>query len=229
VLVHGALSDGSGWRDVYDILKKDNFSVSVVQLPLTGLSDDVAATQRVLDRQDGPTLLVGHSYGGTVITVAGAHPRVRALVYVAALQPDVGESTSMLAASIPGLVSSSDFQPSGDGYIFFNPEHFAAEVAADVPLPLADFLAYAQKPVATAAFDAPVPHAAWRDKPSFAVVATDDRELNPELARWMYRRSASVITEIKASHLVYISQPEAVASVIARAARVVALTESESP
>jgi pimeloyl-ACP methyl ester carboxylesterase len=219
VLVHGALSDGSGWRGVYDVLTKDGFRVSVVQLPLTGFSDDVAATQRVLDRQDGPTLLVGHSYGGTIITVAGAHPRVAALVYIAALQPDVGETTNTLAASMPGLVSPSELQPSGDGYIFFNPERFAAEVAADVPPALADFLAHAQKPVAAAAFDAPVPHAAWRDKPSFAVVATDDRELNPVLARWMYRRSASVVTEIKASHLVYISQPEAVANVIEHAAR----------
>ncbi len=219
VLVHGALSDGSGWRGIYDILTKDGFRVSVVQLPLTGFSADVSATLRVLDRQDGPTLLVGHSYGGTIITVAGGHPRVAALVYIAALQPDVGETTNTLAASMPGLVSPSDLQRGGDGYIFFNPERFANEVAADLPPALADFLAHSQKPVAAAAFDAPVPHAAWRDKCSFAVVATDDRELNPELARWMYRRSASVVTEIKASHLVYISQPAAVATVIERAAR----------
>ena len=176
VLVHGANTDGSGWRGVYDILKKDGYHVSVVQQPLTGLSDDVAATQRVIDQQDGPVILVGHSYGGTIITVAGADPKVRALVYVAALQPDVGETTSKLAASMPG------------------------EVAA-------------------AAFDAPVTVAAWHNKPSFGIVATADRALNPELARWMYKRSGAKTTEINANHLVYISQPDAVASVIETAAR----------
>jgi pimeloyl-ACP methyl ester carboxylesterase len=124
VLVHGANTDGSGWRGVYDILKKDGYLVSVVQEPLTGLSDDVAATKRVIDQQDGPLILVGHSYGGTIITVAGADPKVRALVYVAALQPDVGETTNQLAASMPGEVPSSDLKPTKDGFIFIDPNKF---------------------------------------------------------------------------------------------------------
>ena len=219
VLVHGADTDGSGWRGVYDILKRDGYHVSVVQEPLTGLSDDVAATQRVIDQQDGPVILVGHSYGGTIITVAGADPKVRALVYVAALQPDVGESTNQLASSIPGEIPSSDVKSTRDGFLFIDPAKFAADVATDLPPARADYMANAQMPVAAAAFDAQVTVAAWHDKPSFGIVATADRALNPMLARWMYKRSGAKITEIKANHLVYISQPGAVASVIEAAAR----------
>jgi pimeloyl-ACP methyl ester carboxylesterase len=219
VLVHCANTDGSGWRGVYDILIKDGYHVSVVQEPLTGLSDDVAATKRVIDRQDGPVILVGHSYGGTIITVAGADPKVRALVYVAALQPDVGETTSQLAASMPGEVQSNDLKPTMDGFIFIDPTKFAADIATDLPLAQAEYMSNAQTPVAAAAFDAPVTVAAWHDKPSYGIVATADRALNPMLARWMYERSGAKITEIKANHLVYISQPGAVASVIDSAAR----------
>jgi pimeloyl-ACP methyl ester carboxylesterase len=219
VLVHGANTDGSGWRGVYDILIKDGYRATVVQQPLTGLVDDVAATKRVIDRQDGPVILVGHSYGGTIITVAGADPKVRALVYVAALQPDVGETTNQLAASMPGAVPSSDLKPTRDGFIFLDPAKFAADVAADLPQAQAKFMANSQMPVAAAAFDAPVTVAAWRDKPSYGIVATADRALNPMLARWMYKRSGAEITEIRGSHLVYISQPGAVARVIERAAR----------
>jgi pimeloyl-ACP methyl ester carboxylesterase len=193
--------------------------VSVVQQPLTGLADDVAATKRVIDQQDGPVILVGHSYGGTIITVAGADPKVRALVYVAALQPDVGETTGQLAASMPGAVPSSDLKPTSDGFIFLDSTKFAADVAADLRPAQAHYMANAQMPVAAAAFDAPVTVAAWRGKPSYGIVATADRALNPMLARWMYKRSGAKMTEIKASHLVYISQPGAVASVIERAAR----------
>jgi pimeloyl-ACP methyl ester carboxylesterase len=219
LLVHGANTDGSGWRGVYDILKKDGYHVSVVQEPLTGLSDDVAATQRVIDQQDGPVILVGHSYGGTIITVAGADPKVRALVYVAALQPNVGETSNQLASSIPGEIPSSDVRPTKDGFLFVDPAKFAADVAADLPPARADYMANSQMPVAAAAFDAPVTVAAWHDKPSYGVIATADRALNPMLARWMYKRSGAKITEIKANHLVYISRPGAVASVIEAAAR----------
>jgi pimeloyl-ACP methyl ester carboxylesterase len=220
VLVHGANTDGSGWRSVYDILKRDGYNVSVVQQPLTGLADDVAATQRVIDRQDGPVILVGHSYGGTIITVAGADPKVRALVYVAALQPDVGESTGQLAASMPGDFPGSDIVPTKDGFLFVDPAKFAADVAADLPKAQAEYMANAQMPVAATAFDAPVTVAAWHDKPSYGIIATADRALNPKLARWMYQRSGAQITEVKgASHLVYISQPAAVAGVIETAAR----------
>jgi pimeloyl-ACP methyl ester carboxylesterase len=219
VLVHGANTDGSGWRAVYDILTKDGYHVSVVQQPLTGLVDDVAATKRVIEQQDGPVVLVGHSYGGTIITVAGADPKVRALVYVAALQPDVRETTNQLAASMPGTVPSGDLKPTKDGFIFVDPTKFAADVAADLPSAQAQFMANSQMPVAAAAFDAPVTVAAWRDKPSYGIVATADRALNPMLARWMYKRSGAKMTEIKASHLVYISHPDLVASVIETAAR----------
>jgi pimeloyl-ACP methyl ester carboxylesterase len=219
VLVHGVITDGSGWRDVYDILTRDGYRVSVVQQPLTGLAEDVTATKRVIDRQDGPVILVGHSYGGTIITVAGADPKVRALVYVAALQPDVGETSNQLAASMPGAAPSSDLKPTSDGFIFLDPSKFAADVAADLPSAQASYMAHAQMPVAAAAFDAPVTVAAWRDKPSYGIVATADRALNPRLARWMYQRSGAKVTEIKASHLVYISHPGEVAVVIERAAR----------
>ena len=219
VLVHGANSDGSAWRGVYDILRKDGFHVSVVQQPLTGLADDVAATRRVIDQQDGPVILVGHSYGGTIITVAGADPKVRALLYVAALQPDVGETTNQLAASMPGDIPASDLKPTQDGFLFIDPARFVADIASDVPRAQAEFMADSQVPVAAAAFDAPVTVAAWHDKPSYGIVATADRALNPKLARWMYQRSGAKMTEIKANHLVYVSRPEAVARVIETAAR----------
>jgi pimeloyl-ACP methyl ester carboxylesterase len=148
VLVHGANNDGSAWRGVYDILTRDGYRVSVVEQPLSGLADDVAATKRVIDRQDGPVILVGHSYGGTIITVAGADPKVRALVYVAALQPDIGETTNQLASSMPGTVPASDFQPTKDGFIFIDPAKYAADVGADLPPAQAKFMANAQMPVA---------------------------------------------------------------------------------
>jgi pimeloyl-ACP methyl ester carboxylesterase len=218
VLVHGALTDGSTWRGVYDILIKDGFRVRVVQQPLTGLADDVAATKRVLDQVEGPVVLVGHSYGGTVITVAGADPKVKALVYVAALQPDVGETTNQLSSSKPGKLSASDLTSSTDGFVSFDPAKFPSDVAADVPPAEAQYLAQAQMPVAAAAFDAPVEVAAWHDKPSYGVIATDDLELTPALAHWMYERSGAKVTEIRGSHLVYVSQPRAVARVIEAAA-----------
>ena len=219
VLVHGANTDGSGWRGVHDILVKDGYHVSVVQQPLTGLDADVAATKRVIDQQEGPVILVGHSYGGTIITVAGADPKVRALVYVAALQPDAGETTSQLAASIPGATPASDLKPTTDGFIFVDAGRFAADVAADLPPAQARYLANSQMPVAAAAFDAAVTVAAWHDKPSYGIIATADHALNPKLARWMYARSGATVTEIEgASHLVYISHPDAVAKVIERAA-----------
>lgn len=221
VLVHGAATDGSGWRGVHDILTRDGYRVSVVQQPLTGLADDVAATKRVIDQQDGPVVLVGHSYGGTIITVAGADPKVRALVYVAALQPDVGETTNQLTASMPGTVPSTDLKVTKDGFIFVDSTKFAADVAADLPSSQARYMANSQMPVAAAAFDAPVTVAAWHDRPSYGIVTTADRVLNPRLARWMYKRSGTKVSEIKASHLVYISHPDAVARVIETAARAV--------
>ena len=219
VLVHGALTDGSTWRGVYDILTNDGFRVQVVQQPLTGLAADVAATKRVIDELEGPVVLVGHSYGGTIITVAGADPKVKALVYVAALQPDVGETTNQLASSKPGKAPSSDLMASPDGFVVLDAAKFPSDVAADVPAAEARYLAHAQMPVAAAAFDEAVKVAAWHDKSSYGVIATDDLELSPALAHWMYERSGTKVTEIKGSHLVYISQPRAVARVIEAAAR----------
>lgn len=218
ILVHGTHEDGSAWRGVYDILRKDGYHVSVVQEPLTGLSDDVAATQRVIELQDGPVILVGHSYGGTIITVAGTDPKVRALVYVAAMQPDVSQSSNQLVASMPGKVPQGEIKLTRDGFIFIDPDKYVAEVGTDLPKALADFMAHSQMPVAAAAFNTLVKVAAWHDKPSYGIVATEDRVLNPQLARWMYERSGAKITVIKANHLVEISQPQAVARVIEAAA-----------
>lgn len=219
VLVHGALIDGSSWRGVYDVLTRDGYRVSIVQQPLTGFDEDVAATRRVIDQQDGPVVLVGHSYGGSIITVAGSDPKVKALVYVAALQPDVGETSGEVAPAMPP--ASNDLRQTQDGFIFLDPMKFAADFGADLPQAQADFMARSQMPVSGAVFNAKLPTAAWRDKPSYAIIATEDRALNPERARWMAKRAGSKITELKASHAVLISQPDAVAQVIETAARAV--------
>lgn len=216
MLVHGAFTDGSGWRAVSDLLTREGYQVSIAQPPETSLEEDVAATQRVLNRQDGPVVLVGHSYGGIVITEAGNHARVKALVYVAAFQPDVGESMGSLAASKPRV--SSSITPS-EGYLYVDPARFQADFAADLPAPVADFMARSQVGLALKAAGATVSNIAWKVKPSFAVVATEDRSINPELQRSMYKRSGSLTTEIKGSHAIYISQPEAVAAVIRQAAQ----------
>jgi len=219
VLVHGALADGSSWRGVYEALSKDGYRVSVVQNPLTGLDEDVAATKRVLDQAGGSVVLVGHSYGGAIITAAGVDPKVRALVYVAALQPDVGESTGELAA--PKKTAGNDFRTTEDGFVFIDPGKFVADFGADLPKALGEFMAHAQVPVSSAAFNAKLKVAAWHDKPSYAVIATQDRALDPELARWMAKRAGSKVSLIAGSHAVHISHPQAVARVIEAAARAV--------
>jgi pimeloyl-ACP methyl ester carboxylesterase len=217
VLVHGAFADGSGWKPVADILIKDGYTVSVVQEPETSLEDDVAATNRILDLQDGPAVLVGHSYGGAIITEAGANSHVSSLVYVAAFQPDEGESLLSLNSKMPA--ASKGIAPTKDGYLFLDPKVFHADFAADVPKAQADFMAISEVPVSIKAFTANITSPAWKVKPSYAIVSTDDRAINPELERFMYKRANSVVTEIKASHAVYISQPRAVADVIERAAQ----------
>ena len=216
VIVHGAFVDGSGWRAVYDILEKDGYRVSIVQEPLTGLADDVAATKRVLEQQDGPVVLVGHSYGGSVISVAGADPKVGALVYVAAFQPDVGETAAQLLSKF--APSSDAIQPAGDGYLRLDPAKFAAFYAADLAPAEAKFMAASQFPIAAASFSAPTSAAAWRTKPSYAVLTTQDQAVNPDLQRWLYERSGAKVTSVAASHAVYISQPKVVARVIEEAA-----------
>lgn len=217
VLVHGALVDGSGWRKVYDILTKDGYNVSIVQQPLTGLDQDVAATKRVLAQQTGDTVLVGHSYGGTVITAAGDDPKVKALVYVAALQPEKGETTGGLIGTMPS--PSNDIKPTDDGFLFLDPAKFAADFGADLPKDEAEFMARSQMPVAVAAFQATVPTAAWHGRPSYGIVAKEDKALSPALQRFMYKRSGANVTEIDGSHALYISQAEAVAKVIEEAAK----------
>ncbi|MBX4867714.1 alpha/beta hydrolase [Rhizobium bangladeshense] len=217
VIVHGALADGSGWRKATEILEKRGFNVIIVQEPLTSLDDDVAATKRVLDLQTGPVLLVGHSYGGMVITEAGNDPAVAGLVYVAAFQPDKGESLLNLASSKPA--SSMDIKETKDGkYLYLDPGAFAAAFAADLPKAEADFLARSQVFASKQAFSAKIGEPAWRTKPSWSIIATEDRSINPELERDMAKRAGSEVAEIRASHAVFASQPEKVADVIEKAA-----------
>ena len=219
VLVHGALIDGSSWRGVYDVLTQDGYRVSIVQPPLTGFDEDVAATRRVLDQLDGPIILVGNSYGGSIITVAGSDPKVRALVYVAALQPDVGETSAEVAP--PKTQASNDLRPAKDGFIFLDPAKFAADVGADLPKATAEFMARSQMPILGTAFSTKLTSAAWHDKPSYAIIAAEDRELDSSVAQRMANRAGSKVTVLEGSHLVHVSQPRAVARVIETAARAV--------
>jgi pimeloyl-ACP methyl ester carboxylesterase len=218
VLVHGAFADGSGWRGVYDELTARGYRVSIVQNPLTSLAEDVAATRRVVKRQEGPVILVGHSYGGTVITEAGTDPQVASLVYVAALAPDAGESTGDQFAEIPappGFV----IEPQADGFGFVNLAKFKSGFAGDVSDADAAFLRDSQVPIAMSAFGDKVTQAAWRTKPSWFVVATEDGAIDPKLLRKTAQRIGAATTEVKGSHVVFLSQPKAVADVIDRAAR----------
>jgi len=219
VLVHGALIDGSSWRGVFDVLTRDGYHVSVAQPPLTGLEEDVAATRRVLDQMDGPVVLVGNSYGGSIITVAGSDPKVKALVYVAALQPDVGETSAEVAA--PKKQAANDLRQTKDGFISLDPAKFVPEIGADMPKATADFMAHSQMPILGAAFSTTLTVAAWRDKPSYAIIATEDRQLDFSVARRMANRAGSKVIVLEGSHLIHISQPRAVARVIETAARAV--------
>jgi len=218
VLVHSALVDGSSWRGVYDELIRDGYHVAIVAHGQLMLSADVAATQRVIDQQDGPVVLVGASYGGVIITEAGAHPKVRALVYVAAMQPEVGESLVDLAARTPS--ASKNLLPDTNGLLSLDPRVFHADFGADLQSAQAQFLAAGQMPLAVAAASTKVTVAAWHRIPTYGIVATEDRLISPALQRFMYTRGNDKITEIKASHAVFMSQPRAVALVIETAAKV---------
>lgn len=217
VLVHGAFADGSGWMAVAKILRRDGFIVSIPQPPETSLEDDVAATNRAIDAMDGPVVLVGHSYGGIIISNAGNNPHVKSLVYVAAFQPDVGESLGSLAASKPP--ASSAPKPSSDGFLYIGQSTFHADFCADLPAPQADFMAISQVGLSVKAAGATTSTPAWKSKPSFAIVASNDHAINPDLERSMYKRSAAKVTELASSHVVYISHPAEVAAVIERAAQ----------
>lgn len=218
VLVHGAFADGSGWRGVYDNLTAQGYRVTIVQNPLTSLEDDVAATKRVLDLQDGPTILVGHSWGGTVITEAGVHPNVAGLVYVSALAPDAGQTTSQ---QYEGFVPTPEFviDVTDDGYGFLNREGFKGGFAADASDADAAFLRDSQVPINMSAFATAVTNAAWREKPSWAVIATDDKSFDQAMLQHMATRAGAKITNVQASHALFMTQAGVVSDVIVTASQ----------
>ena len=223
VLVHGGFVDGSGWEDVYKILKKDGYDVSIVQNPTSSLADDVAATKRIIATHDAPVILVGHSYGGVVITEAGNDSKVAALVYIAAFAPDKGESVSALIKDpVPGAPVPPILPPK-DGYLSLDKAKFAASFAGDLSREKAEFMANSQVPWGVEALNGVVSDPAWRNKPSWYLIATDDKMIPPPAQQFMSKRAGATVVEVKGSHAVYVSQPEAVAALIAKAARGVKL------
>jgi pimeloyl-ACP methyl ester carboxylesterase len=218
VLVHGAFADGSGWRGVYDELTRRGYRVTIVQNPLTSLADDVASTRRVLDRQNGPTILVGHSWGGTVITEAGTHPNVVGLVYVSALAPDAGEST---AQQYKGFAATPEFviDTHKDGFGFLSLQKFKAGFAHDTSDADAAFMRDSQVPINMSVFETKLKNAAWRTKPSWAVIATEDKAFDQAMLVHMAERIRADITRVSASHAVFMTQPKVVAGTIDRAAK----------
>ncbi|MFF2318329.1 alpha/beta hydrolase [Arthrobacter sp. NPDC058097] len=218
VLVHGGFVDGSGWQGVYDLLTADGYNVSIVQNPTVTLEDDVAVTRRAIAQCGGPVVLVGHSYGGAVITEAGSQENVTALVYIAAFAPDNGESVNTLIADPPPGAPVPPILPPQDGFLFLDRDKFADSFAADVPPRQAAFMADSQVPWGVGALQGEITKAAWRDRPSWYLVATDDRMIPPPAQQAMSQRAGSNVTEIAASHAVYVSQPQAVASLIKEAA-----------
>ena len=220
VLVHGAWADGSGWKGVYDILINDGYSVSIVQEPETSFKDDVQATRRVIAHQDGPCILVAHSYGGAVATEAGNDPSVAGLVYVAAHMPDAGESEAEDGKRFPSDLSrSTGIKKTPDGFTFLDPAQFHEYFAADIPVDQAAFMARSQVPNFAENFKAIIGAAAWKTKPSWMLVAGADRTINPELERWYARRANSHTIEVPgASHAIYVSHPKEVATAIEDAA-----------
>lgn len=227
VLVHGAFADGSGWRRVYDLLTARGYRVAIVQNPLTSFADDVAATTRVLDLQDGPAILVGHSWGGTVITEAGVHSNVAGLVYVSALIPDVGETSGQ---QYEGFAPTPDFviDVTEDGFGYLKRDAFRGGFAADVNEADAAFLADSQVPVKMSVFGEAVTAAAWRDKPSWAVIATEDKAFDQAMLQHMATRIGADITNVSGSHALFITQADTVADVIASAANSAAKVTAEA-
>jgi pimeloyl-ACP methyl ester carboxylesterase len=223
VLVHGGFVDGSGWQGVYDLLKKDGYNVSIVQNPTVSLADDVAVTKRTLAAQNGPAILVGHSYGGVVITEAGNDPKVAGLVYIAAFAPDKGESVSALIKNSPPGAPVPPIMPPQDGYLFLDRAKFRESFAADVTPDVAAFMADSQVPWGLEALNGAVTEPAWRTKPSWYLVSTEDKMIPPEAQRAMSKRAGATVVEARGSHSIYVSQPQAVAAVIAKAAHGVAL------
>jgi pimeloyl-ACP methyl ester carboxylesterase len=218
VLVHGGFVDGSGWEGVYNILKKDGYNVAIVQNPTSSLADDVAFTKRVIAAQPGKSLLVGHSYGGVVITEAGTDPKVAGLVYVAAFAPDKGESVASLIQNPPPGAPVPPILPPQDGFLMLDQAKFAASFAADVSEPKASFMAASQVPWGVDALAGEVTVPAWKSKPSWYLVASDDKMIPPPAQRQMSQRAGSIVSEVPGSHAIYVSQPQAVASLIEKAA-----------
>jgi pimeloyl-ACP methyl ester carboxylesterase len=219
VLVHGGFVDGSGWESVYRILKKNGYRVSIVQNPTISLADDVATTKRVIAEQKAPVILVGHSYGGVVITESGNDPSVEGLVYITAFAPDRGESVASLIRDPPPGAPVPPILPPKDGFLVLDKGQFAASFAADVPADKAEFMASSQVPWGVGALEGAVSEPAWTKKPSWYLVATDDRMIPPPAQRAMSKRAGSTLAESKGSHAVYVSQPEAVAELIKTAAK----------
>ncbi len=219
VLVHGAFADGSGYRGVYEVLSKQGYKVTVVQNPLTSLANDVTATKLALDAQDGPTILAGHSWGGAVITEAGNHPNVAGLVYIAAFQPDNGESALTWFQSASPAPENGVLPPDDKGIVYYSKEKYHVGFCADLSKEDAAFMYASQGAFYGECFATPITNAAWRNKPTYGIVATEDKSINPDIQRNMYKRSETQVTEMKGSHAVYVSQPEAVAAVITKVAR----------
>jgi pimeloyl-ACP methyl ester carboxylesterase len=219
VLVHGGFVDGSGWESIYQILKDDGYNVSVVQNPTISLKDDVAVTKRVLAAQNGPAILVGHSYGGAVITEAGNDPKVVGLVYITAFAPDKGESVATLIKDPPPGAPVPPILPPQDGYLFLDRAKFPASFAADVDAEKAAFMADSQVPWGLEALSGTISEPAWKTKPSWYLIATDDKMIPPDAQRSMAKRAGSTVVEAKGSHAIYVSQPEAVAALVEQAAK----------
>lgn len=218
ILVHGAYADASGWRGVFDELTRQGYKVWAAQSPETTLKADVATVNRLINMQDGPVILVGHSYGGVVITQAGNNPKVKGLVYVAAIAPAANENIGELRSKFPP--PADDVMKIGDGFQILNPKTFHADFAADISSEDAEFMAYSQVAVnVPAALGAPVTEAAWETKPSWYVVATDDRKINPELERFMAKRAGSTTYDITGSHAILISKPKEIADIIIEASK----------
>jgi len=226
VLVHGGFVDGSGWAAVYKILKKDGYNVVVVQNPTLSLADDVAVTRRAIAAQRGPVLLVGHSYGGVVITEAGTDPKVAGLVYIAAFAPDRGESVSSLIKDPPPGAPVPPILPPQDGFLFLDETRFHFSFAADVDADTAAFMASSQVPWGVGALAGTITEPAWRTKPSWYLVSTEDRMIPPPAQRIMSKRAGSTVAEVAGSHAVYVSQPKSVATFIEKAASELAATSN---
>jgi len=218
VLVHGGFVDGSGWEGVYKILTKDGYTVSVVQNPTISLADDVAATKRIIAAQNGPVILVGHSYGGAVITEAGNDPNVVGLVYITAFAPDKGESVSSLIKDPPPGAPVPPILPPQDGYLFLDRGKFPASFAADVDAERAAFMADSQVPWGVGALSGTISEPAWKTKPSWYLVVTEDKMIPAPAQRFMSQRAGSTVDEVAGSHAIYVSQPNAVAAIIKKAA-----------